>query len=124
MRKHDLGLVQWGDWNLRHMDHTGLPSINLVEKYFYQPGGGGVPGHRILAPEAPRSVREYERAVSKLSNREQQAVTLKYCAPLAPDGNVYTHRQLARKLGISKDAFEKALTRGKRRIRGFIGVAQ
>lgn len=119
-RANYLELIQWGDWWVRHQDFTGFADINTVEKYFYQPGRTAQPGHRVLTPDMPRRLQAIERAVHKLSDREQAVVRIKYCAPLRQDGVIYTHRELARLLGVSQEAFDKALSRGRRKVMGWL----
>lgn len=119
-RNHWL-LIEWGDWHIRHMDWTGLPSINAVERYFFEPGRAGDPGHRILAPEMPRRLQDVERAVDRLPLALKRAVTVKYCAPLRVDGVIYTHKELARVIGVTQAAFERSLLRGRNKVFEEIG---
>ncbi len=105
-------LEEWGDWHVKHSGFTGLFNTNLIENFCYESGD--------CDQEMPMQVQKIEKAVKQLSNRERQAVTLKYRFPKRADGVVYTHRELARKLGVSIDAFDKALKRGRSRVKEWV----
>ena len=66
--------------------------------------------------QMPFKLQIIDRAVKKLPNWEQKCVTLWFCAPLKDDGNLWTKREMARKLQISKYNFERHLKSGVRHL--------
>jgi DNA-directed RNA polymerase specialized sigma24 family protein len=61
-------------------------------------------------------LRRVDMAVARLSKRMRQCIQVKFFSPLKEDGNAFTHRQMALGIGISKDAFEKNVHRGKQKV--------
>lgn len=117
MRGIKLVLREWGDFHIRHMDHSDEYGQNILHRaaeYGYtdpQPGTD-----KILCPDMPRHIQKTDLRVKRLSGLLLACVTLFYCAPCKPDGTVYTKSELARMLGINKGKFRAELRKGERKL--------
>ena len=111
-------LREWGQWVERHLEWHNEYGENILYRAGFMAGRGGRPGHKILTPECPKSVRRIDKQVRRLSEKEMSAIFYWYCAPVnAETGKPFTKRQLANVLGMSYHAFDKRLTRGRKRLR-------
>ena len=119
--KRITGLLhEWGSYvadNHDWADEYGESIIYRCAKF-----GGyteqGDSGHKILCEDMPPHLRKVENSVRRLPGYERKCITAFFCAPLKDDGNPFTKRDLALLLGISKDAFDRYLSRGKKGVNG------
>jgi len=111
-------LREWGEHVIKHIDWADEYGENIL----YQAGlfegsvQEGRSGSKVLCPEMPPRLRKVDLLVNRLPNRESKCVKAWYCAPPKEDGKLYTKRELARVMGISKYKFDEFLRRGKKRL--------
>ena len=74
-------------------------------------------GSKVLCPDMHASLRKIERAVLGLPNWQEKCVRAWYCAPIKEDGKLYTKRELARLLRLSKEKFDTNLRNARRKLR-------
>jgi hypothetical protein len=122
-QKLEFLLRDWGQWNAVHMDHANEYGSNVL----YAAGlmGGRVQdksdGHKILDVDTPLRFRQVDRAVRRLAPIDSLVVRVFYCAPIKPDGLLYTKPQLAILTHISLSAFEESLKRARKLLKGMLG---
>lgn len=119
-RRMDPSLVnarldRWADWQIRFGECTGYPKGSSLSRLFTATRDGPR-GARILIRDMPSSVAQTHRAWSRLGDIFKQAIELKFCLPPRPDGTMRTDREVARALGISRDAYRNRIQRGKRML--------
>jgi len=126
-RKLELLLREWGDFNIRHMEHH----LELGENILYRAGimGGRVQdagdGHKILCPDMPRRLQRVDIGLKRIDTVPALVLKVFYCAPLI-EGRNYTKSELAsliRESGwitMSLSAFETNLKRGRKELKRVI----
>lgn len=113
-------LHEAGDWHRKWFDFNGFSPINMHYRIWREGHVCHVEqGHKVLCPDQPSYLRMVDMAVLRLPSRQRDCLTVKYFFPLRPDGHPYTHRQMAHAMGLTKPAFEKNVSRGKRKL-GYI----
>lgn len=115
-------LREWGEHVLRYLDYADEYGENILYEAGLLQGkvDGGVFGAKILCPEMPVRLRKIDQLVKRLPNHQMKCVRMWYCAPTKDDGKVYTKRELAGILGMSKYKFDENLRNGRRKLRIFL----
>jgi len=112
-------LREWGEFNLRHMDHANEWGSNIL----HQQGilGGRVQdkgdGHNILDVETPQQFRRVDKALRIIDSDAALAIKVYYCCPLKDNGLVYSKKELGKLMSLSEAAFDMVLRRGRRQLR-------
>lgn len=75
---------------------------------------------KILCPDMHSSLRKVERAVNSLPNWQEKCVRAWYCAPIKDDGKLYTKRELARLIGLSKYKFDEYLRGARKKLNALL----
>ena len=117
--KHLESLLRdWGEFNLRHMDHANEYGSNIL----HQQGilGGRVQdrgdGHNILDVETPLQFRMVDKALHIIDADAALAIKVFYCCPLKDNGLVYSKKELAGLISLSEQAFDTTLRRGRKEL--------
>ena len=122
MKKVTGLLREWGDFVAANIDFSDEYGESIL--YRCAVFGGytelGQAEHKVLCEDMPVKLKRIDRAVKLLPKWEQDCVTVFFCSPIKDDGNIYTKRELANMLKMSKYNFESNLTRGKRRLEFFL----
>ena len=111
-------LREWGAWYEKHISWADEYGDNILYRAGFMAGRAGRPGHKILCPECPNVIRRVDRAISRLSNAENEAIVAWYCFPYDDEtGKKYKKQQVADMMRISYHALDKRLKRAKRNLR-------
>ena len=118
MRRLEGLLREWGVFHVEHMDWADEYGENILHEAALLEGRVQDVsfGSKVLCPDMHSSLRKIERAVLGLPNWQEKCVRAWYCAPVREDGKLYTKRQLARLLGLSKYKFDEYLRGGKKKL--------
>lgn len=117
MKKITGMLREWGDFVSRNIDYADEYGDNILHKYAVLGCLPSVPGEsKILCPDMPAKLHKIDLAVKKLPNLEEKCVSMWFCAPIKDDGNLWTKREIARLLGLSKYNFERNLRNGVKKL--------
>ncbi len=130
MQRIPAMMTAWGDWWIKHLEGMGHPGINWLYRLIHDRGARPdviydtddngevfISRDRILCPEMSKNVRKVQIAVNSLPNIEEKCIAFRYCAPPKDDGNLYTKRELARVLHMSRYAFNNHLARARKKLR-------
>jgi len=115
--KKSYGLLrEFGDFVIAHMHHEGYPEENILYRWARIGEVQDPPARdKILCVDMPAHLRRVDVALKRLPNLEEKCVRIWFCSPLKDDGQVYTRRELARMLKMSKWKFDSVLKYGIRR---------
>ena len=113
-------LNRWGRWIERHFDYEGYPGVNIIESYL-QGRGGGTGGHKILCLDWPSGIYAiHRRLLMVVPDAEREALWMRYCVRLKPDGTLWSETEIALRAGIDIESWRKRIWRAKQRLLGLV----
>jgi hypothetical protein len=113
----EYALQAWGQWIETHADYEGYPRSDAVAAWL-SGAGGGERGHRVLCLDMPVRIYATHGRVVLLPEHEREVVWAHYVPTMRDDGQAWTPRQKAERLGIEWEAYRKRLSRARFRILG------
>jgi hypothetical protein len=123
MKKVTILLREYGDYHIRHMDHDGFYGVNILHRVAREGLVQRTPTKdKILCLDLPPRIREVDVAIRKLPNWQMKCVRARFCAPLKEDGNLYTHREIAKLLGLSHHKYKQYLRMGISKVEKMLGI--
>ena len=111
-------LRAWGAFHMKHMEHADEYGENVLYGASLLEGRVDVPFKRdkILCPDASRKIQAISIQVNRLPPAQKQAITAWYCAPVKPDGQLYTKAEIAQRLAIKTDLLNTYLRKGREKL--------
>ncbi|TFH49297.1 MAG: hypothetical protein E4G89_05025 [Methanothrix sp.] len=113
MRKIVGELEAYGRWMAKHIDFAdemGESVLSRCIEYGYTDPSPA--GSKILCPDMTSRMQQLHLAVNRLVEPQREAVTLHFCAPVKPDGRLWTTSQLAKLVHMNKGRFRAELNKG------------
>ena len=129
MRKITGIAYAWASMKLRDRGHNPYPKVNLIHRDRVVAIQGQRPGHKILCYDPPEDVSQwivkFDHAWAGLSKRPKYCIYARYVFSGIPDkdGHLMTVRQIAVSSEMSKDTFDRNVSRGMQTINGKLFVA-
>lgn len=108
-------LINWGAERIKLYEHSGYSPESVFARIFQ--GQAGKPSHRILCADLTGRAWRIEIIVMHLEPIYRDALLAKFAIPPKPDGTLYSNREMAGKLNISRHAYLMRIRRAKKLFR-------